>query len=73
MSSLEISPARQGGRTDNRTIGRAGWSISEWCERRGISRSLFYKLKKAAKAPRIKYCGTKPLITAEADAEWEAA
>jgi hypothetical protein len=71
--SLEIQPTRQGDRTITRGGDRAAWTISEWCKRRNISRALFYKLKKAGKAPRIKYAGSKPLITAEADAEWAAA
>jgi hypothetical protein len=48
-------------------------SISQWCARRGISKSTFYLMKAAGKAPAmLKVLGTQR-ITPEADAAWEAA
>jgi hypothetical protein len=53
-----------------RPFGRGAYTIREFCARHGFSRSLFYKLKRSGKAPRLKYVGVKPIITAEAEAEW---
>ena len=50
---------------------RGSFTLDEWCEHRRIKRST-YKLKKNGKAPRLHYALTKPLISAEADAAWQA-
>ena len=49
---------------------RPSFTIESWCMMRGVARSMFYKLKKIKKAPRVHYAGTKPLISPEADEEW---
>jgi hypothetical protein len=53
-----------------------GWSISQWCKRRGMGRTTFYELDKAGKAPRV-HRPNGPHgwaeITFEADAAWGAA
>ena len=54
-------------------IDRTSWTIDEWCAMRGFKRGLYYKLRKAGKAPRVIYALSKPLVTAEADAAWVAA
>ncbi|NCC61987.1 MAG: transcriptional regulator [Verrucomicrobiae bacterium] len=45
-------------------------SINTFCKTYGISRSLFYKLDKAGKAPRTMTVGRRRLISAEAAQEW---
>jgi hypothetical protein len=52
---------------------RASYTLDEWCERRRISRSMFYLLKKRGQAPKIHYAGKKPIVSDEADREWLAA
>jgi predicted DNA-binding transcriptional regulator AlpA len=49
---------------------RPSFTIDNWCATRGLSRSMFYKLKSERKAPKTHYVGNKPLISPEADAEW---
>ena len=46
-----------------------GGTISEWCDHRHFSRSLFYKLPDEDK-PVVIRLGEKPLITTEADQDW---
>jgi len=45
-------------------------TIPEWCTRRGVSRSTFYKLDAQGKAPRTYFAGAKRMISDEADADW---
>jgi hypothetical protein len=52
---------------------QASYTIDEWCDRRRISRAMFYRLKNLKLAPRIHYAGAKPIISDEADREWLAA
>ena len=47
------------------------YSISTWCERKGISRSSYYELKKKGLAPAEIRVGTKPLILDKADEDWD--
>lgn len=58
--SLEHSPARHGG----------SFTINEWCQRRRISRSMFYKLDAQGKGPHTHNVGSSRRISAEADAAW---
>lgn len=51
-------------------VPRTGWSIKEWCSRRGIGRSSFYELDKIGKAPITLYLLKRRIITAEADEQW---
>ena len=57
--------------TKHLTSHRAAFTIDEWCQRRRMSRGSYYKLRKSGKAPRLHYALTKPLISLEADAEWQ--
>jgi len=47
-------------------------TINEWCARRRVSRSGFYKLKREGRAPDI-IDSSGPRITDEADQRWQAA
>jgi hypothetical protein len=49
---------------------RASFSISQWCERRGISVPMYYKLAKLGRAPLTHSVGARRLISAEADSAW---
>jgi len=45
-------------------------SVADFCRSHAISRSLFYKLAREGKAPRIMKVGRRTLITTEAAQEW---
>lgn len=45
-------------------------SVDQFCAEHGISRAMFYKLRKQEKAPREMKVGSRTLITVEAAAEW---
>jgi hypothetical protein len=45
-------------------------TVREFCVRNNVSVSMFYKLKRDGKAPRLIYLGTKPLITDAAERAW---
>jgi hypothetical protein len=49
--------------------GQKSLTISQWCVRRGISRPMYYKLRKLGKAP-LTYDAGGPRISDEADARW---
>jgi hypothetical protein len=51
-------------------MNRPSFTVESWCTTRGVSRSMFYKLKGVGKAPALHYVGNKPLISPEADEEW---
>jgi hypothetical protein len=46
------------------------YSLGEWCQRRRISRGMYYKMKAGGRGPKIYYVGTHVRISDEADAEW---
>ena len=47
------------------------FTIEQWCQRHNVSRSFYYKLKRAGKAPRTMELLDKAVrITEEADREW---
>ncbi len=48
-------------------------SIDSFCRDHEISRGMYYKLKQQGQAPREMRVGKKPLISAEAAAEWRRA
>jgi predicted DNA-binding transcriptional regulator AlpA len=52
------------------TIPAYAQSVEEFCESHSISRSLFYKLHRDGKAPRIMKIGRRTLISNEAAIEW---
>jgi predicted DNA-binding transcriptional regulator AlpA len=45
-------------------------TIDQWCERRGISVTTFYKWEKRGRAPVVIRIGGAARITAHHDAEW---
>jgi predicted DNA-binding transcriptional regulator AlpA len=51
-------------RTNDRTI-------EGFCFRQSLSRSHFYNLRKAGRAPRIKRVGRRLIITPEDEARWQ--
>jgi predicted site-specific integrase-resolvase len=46
------------------------FTIDEWCQKNRLSRSTFYKLKKAGKGPRLAKVLDAVRITEEADKDW---
>jgi predicted DNA-binding transcriptional regulator AlpA len=46
-------------------------SVSDFCRTYGISRSMFYKLSRAGKGPRLMKIGRRTLISAQAASEWQ--
>jgi len=48
------------------------YTIPQFCNRHSISRATFYKIQKEGNAPKIFYCGKKPLVSIEAAREWRA-
>jgi hypothetical protein len=48
-------------------------TIATFCEGERISRSLFYKLRREGRGPRLYYIGNKPYISPEARREWRQA
>jgi hypothetical protein len=51
-------------------VEQSAFTISEWCERNRISRSLFYILDRRGEAPHTFRIGKRRLISAEADIVW---
>jgi hypothetical protein len=56
-----------------RDAQQASYTVKEWCNRRRVSRAMFYVLDAKGLTPRSHYAGAKRLISDEADAEWLAA
>jgi hypothetical protein len=52
--------------------GRKAYSISEFCEIHGISRSFYYELRRRGLAPKEMEVLSRKLISEEAAAEWRA-
>jgi hypothetical protein len=50
--------------------GRRAFSVDEFCAAHGISRAMFYKLRRQNNAPRVMRVGTRTLISEEAAADW---
>lgn len=46
-------------------------SVTTFCKAFQISRSMFYKLAREGKAPRLMKVGRRTLISAEATQEWK--
>jgi hypothetical protein len=46
-------------------------SINSFCARKGISRSMYNKLRNAGKGPRESAAGLRRTITPEAEADWD--
>ena len=47
-------------------------SVPSFCADNGLSRSLFYRLLRDKRGPRVTKIGRRSLISAEAAAEWRA-
>jgi len=47
-------------------------SVSSFCADNGLSRSLFYRLLRDQRGPRVTKIGRRSLISAEAATEWRA-
>jgi predicted DNA-binding transcriptional regulator AlpA len=50
--------------------GGHAFSIAQFCARNNISRSFFYKLRKAGKAPRTMRVGGRQIVSPDAEREW---
>ena len=55
---------------DNPDIGRASFSIAEFCARNGFSRSKFHALQRAGLAPKVMAMGMTIRISVEAERAW---
>jgi hypothetical protein len=49
---------------------QAAYTIAEFCDAHGISRTHLHNLDKSGKGPRKMRCGRRVLISTEAAAEW---
>ena len=49
---------------------QSAFTISEWCDRNRISRSLFYILDRRGEAPQTFRVGKRRLVSPEADLDW---
>jgi hypothetical protein len=49
---------------------KEAYTIDEFCQTHGISRRMFYKLRKQGCGPRLMQVGTRSLIGKEAAADW---
>jgi hypothetical protein len=49
---------------------QGSYTINQWCERRQVSRAMFYKLAAQGLAPRTHNVGKKRLISEQSDADW---
>ena len=47
-------------------------SVPEFCTDNGVSRSLFYRLVKEGRGPRLTKIARRTLVSSEAAAEWRA-
>jgi predicted DNA-binding transcriptional regulator AlpA len=47
-------------------------SVSAFCTDNGLSRSLFYRLLKDGRGPRVTKIGRRSLISGQAASEWRA-
>jgi hypothetical protein len=56
-------------RLKSKNLDRASFTLDEWCARRRVSRSSFYKMPESLR-PRTHNAGVKVLVSAEADEEW---
>jgi predicted DNA-binding transcriptional regulator AlpA len=54
-------------------VAMRSFSIDEWCELHGFSRSFFYKLDRKSEAPKTFTVGTCRRISEDANREWIAA
>jgi hypothetical protein len=63
---------RKGGRVS--ITGRKAFTVTEFCDRHGLSRAFYYgTLKKEGKTPRVTNIGAKQFITEEDETAWRRA
>jgi len=48
------------------------YDVESFCKKFNISKSMFYKLKRQGRAPRIMKIGKRTIISIEAVTEWQA-
>lgn len=53
------------------SVNQNALSVIEFCRSFGISRSMFYKLLREGRGPRLMKIGRRTLITPEAAQEWK--
>ncbi len=51
-------------------MGKAAFSVADFCREHAISRGLFYQLLKDGKGPKTMKLGRRTLISQEAAQEW---
>ncbi len=51
-------------------MGRAAFSVAEFCREHGISRGLFYNMLREGRGPRVIKAGRRTLISHEAAEDW---
>ena len=51
-------------------MGKAAFSVAEFCREHGISRGLFYNMLREGRGPRVIKAGRRTLISREAAEEW---
>jgi hypothetical protein len=64
----DMTPRERQRRAEQRR--QASYTINQWCERRQVSRAMFYKLEAQGLAPRTHNAGKKRLISEQSDADW---
>ena len=55
---------------EERQVARQAWTVNEFCQSHRLSRTTFYKLRKAGLGPRVMVVSGRRLISAEAAAAW---
>ncbi len=51
-------------------MGKAAFSVAEFCREHAISRGLFYNMLREGRGPRVIKAGRRTLISQEAAQEW---
>ena len=51
-------------------MGRAAFSVAEFCREHGISRGLFYNMLREGRGPSVIKAGRRTLISREAAEDW---
>lgn len=52
------------------TTNKASESVKDFCQSNNISKSMFYKMQREGKGPRVMKVGRRTLISHEAAAAW---
>ncbi len=51
-------------------MGRAAFSVADFCREHAISRGLFYNMLREGRGPRVMKVGRRTLVSREAAEEW---